>query len=232
MLQIVSSVPGEKINIKSMVQSPSDKFEEIKYIRELIKNNAINTQDEELHNYLGNKFDPVTVDGQVIKPPLIQFDESQTVSVSNGIFEVKGTSPYSKVKELKKIDVYLLDLNNKQAGKMWLKLKEAAKNLGITFKEEPNFYPINNYKNFDDFYKYINDYFQKCDEYYSNKQKNETDFIFLFMLEENRENFHYRVFKSVINKFNWSIPTQVVLYNEKKLKNPNLTKFTNILCQI
>ena len=52
------------------------------------------------------------------------------------------------------------------------------------------------------------------------------------MLEENRENFHYRVFKSVINKFNWSIPTQVVLYNEKKLKNPNLTKFTNILCQI
>ena len=231
-LQIVGSVPGEKINIKSMVQSPSDKFEEIKYIRELIKNNAINTQDEELHNYLGNKFDPVTVDGQVIKPPLIQFDESQTVSVSNGIFEVKGTSPYSKVKELKKIDVYLLDLNNKQAGKMWLKLKEAAKNLGITFKEEPNFYPINNYKNFDDFYKYINDYFQKCDEYYSNKQKNETDFIFLFMLEENRENFHYRVFKSVINKFNWSIPTQVVLYNEKKLKNPNLTKFTNILCQI
>ena len=231
-LQIVGSVPGEKINIKSMVQSPSDKFEEIKYIRELIKNNAINTQDEELHNYLGNKFDPVTVDGQVIKPPLIQFDESQTVSVSNGIFEVKGTSPYSKVKEFKKIDVYLLDLNNKQAGKMWLKLKEAAKNLGITFKEEPNFYPINNYKNFDDFYKYINDYFQKCDEYYSNKQKNETDFMFLFMLEENRENFHYRVFKSVINKFNWSIPTQVVLYNEKKLKNPNLTKFTNILCQI
>ena len=231
-LQIVGSVPGEKINIKSMVQSPSDKFEEIKYIRELIKNNAINTQDEELHNYLGNKFDPVTVDGQVIKPPLIQFDESQTVSVSNGIFEVKGTSPYSKVKELKKIDVYLLDLNNKQAGKMWLKLKEAAKNLGITFKEEPNFYLINSYKNFDDFYKYINDYFQKCDEYYSNKQKNETDFIFLFMLEENRENFHYRVFKSVINKFNWSIPTQVVLYNEKKLKNPNLTKFTNILCQI
>ena len=44
--------------------------------------------------------------------------------------------------------------------KQGLKLKEVAKNLGITFKEEPNFYLINSYKNFDDFYKYINDYFK------------------------------------------------------------------------
>ena len=100
-LQIVGIVPGEKTNIKSMVQPPSDKFEEIKYIKELIKNNPINTQDEELLNYLENKFDLVTVDGQEIKPPLIQFDENE---------------------------VYLLDLNISYRRIIWLKLKETSKN--------------------------------------------------------------------------------------------------------
>ena len=47
-----------------------------------------------------------------------------------------------------------------------------------------------------------------------------------------RNYFHYRIFKSVINKFNWSIPTQVILFNDKKMKNQNLSQFTNILCQM
>ena len=54
----------------------------------------------------------------------------------------------------------------------------------------------------------------------------------MFMDFRKKTTFHYRVFKSVINKYNWSIPTQVILYNEKKMNSPNLSQFTNILCQM
>ena len=246
-LQIVGSIPEKKVNIKSMAQTPTQKFEEIKYIRELIKQNALNSQEDELHNYLGNKFDPVTIDGQLIRPPLMQFGEdqdnkNQTVEVSNGIFELMGTSPYSKIKELNKIDIYLLDLNIKQGGKLWNKIKDAGKYLGISFNNEPNFYNIESCQGYNDFNNYINNYFEKYDKYYSkkeeddkdnkDKEKEQIDFIFLFMDEKLKNSFHYSVFKSVINKFSWYIPTQVILYNEHKIKSPNLTQFTNVLCQM
>jgi hypothetical protein len=47
-----------------------------------------------------------------------------------------------------------------------------------------------------------------------------------------KEKFHYKIFKSVINKLGWGIPTQVILYDEYKLQKNNLTQFTNILNQI
>ena len=47
-----------------------------------------------------------------------------------------------------------------------------------------------------------------------------------------KDKFHYNIFKSVINKFDWGIPTQVILYDEKKLYKNNLSQFTNILCQM
>ena len=236
-LQIVGNIFGDTINIKSMVQSPSEKFDEIYYIRDLIKKNAIKSEEDKLNSYLGDKFDPVTVDGQVIMPPLIQFGEdenhkNQMVEVTNGSFDLMGTSPYSKVKELKKIDIYFLDIDLQQGRIIWEKLKEAGKNLGIKFQKDPAFYEIENYKSFEDFDKYLNDYFKKYDKYYSDKKNNETDFIFMFMDFRKKTTFHYRVFKSVINKYNWSIPTQVILYNEKKMNSPNLSQFTNILCQM
>jgi hypothetical protein len=231
-LQIIGNIFGETINIKSIVQSPDQKYEDIYNIRDLIEKNAINSKEEELHNYLGNKFDPVTVDGNIIKPPLIIFDNNQEIEVNNGSFDLIGTSPYSKIKELKKVDIYLLDLNITSGEEIWFKLKDASLNLGITFKNDPTFYNINNYNNFDDFNKYIDDYFTKCDQHYNNKEENETDFIFMFMDKGKRNSFHYRVFKSVINKFNWSIPTQVILFDRKKISNPNLSQFTNILCQM
>ena len=60
------------------------------------------------------------------------------------------------------------------------------------------------------------------------QQKNETDFMILFMWEENRESFHY------LNQLSINLIGlyQLILYNEKNLKNTNLTKFTNILYQI
>jgi hypothetical protein len=236
-LQIVGNIFGDTINIKDMVQSPSEKFDEIYYVRNLIKKNAIKSEEDKLNSYLGDKFDPVTVDGQVIMPPLIKFGEdinhkNQMVEVTNGSFDLMGTSPYSKIKELKKIDIYFLDIDLQQGGKIWEKLKEAGKNLGITFQEEPTFYEIENFKYFEEFDKYLNDYFKKCDEHYKDKKNNETDFIFMFMDYKKKTTFHYRVFKSVINKFNWSIPTQVILYNEKKMNSSNLSQFTNILCQM
>ena len=229
-LQIIGNVFGDKIDIKSLVQKPNEKFNEINKIRNLIEEKAMKSNNEELNNYLGNKFDQLNINGQIILPPLIQFEKT-TKEPHNGSFDLVGSSPYSKIKELNKIDIYLLDLDIGCGQDIWEKLEEASKNLGITFKEKPKFYNINNCPYSDEFEKYIYSYFKEYDDYYNDK-KNETDFIFMFMDFNKRNYFHYRIFKSVINSFNWSIPTQVILYNEKKLKNTNLSQFTNILCQM
>ena len=229
-LQIIGNIFGDKIDIKTLVQKPDEKFNEINTIRNLIEENSMKSNNEELNNYLGNKFDQLNINGQIILPPLIQF-ENITKEPHNGSFDLIGSSPYSKIKELNKIDIYLLDLDMGKGQYIWEKLEEASKNLGITFKQNPKFYNINDCPYSDDFEKYIYSYFKEYDDYYNDK-KNETDFIFMFMDFEKRNYFHYRIFKSVINTFNWSIPTQVILFNEKKLKSTNLSQFTNILCQM
>ena len=231
LLEAVGNIFDEKIDIKPLVQTPYDKYEEIYNVRNLIEDTLYNAKENELHNYLGNKFDPLTVDGQIIKPPLIIFDNKQNVEVINGSFDLKGTQPYSKIKELNKVDIYLLDLDNSAGEIIWNKLYEASKELGITFKQSPTFYQLNNYNVESDFESFVYRYFEEQNSYYSDK-KNETDFIFMFMDNGKKNRFHYKIFKSVINKFNWSIPTQVILYNEKKISKPNLSQFTNILCQM
>ena len=231
LLEIIGNIFKQNINIKKLVQSPSEKLKEINSIRYLIEDQLIKSNQEELHNYLGNKFEPLTISGEIIKPPLILFEKGYEVGPNNGNFDLMGTIPFSKTKELKKIDIYLLDLDNNKGEFIWQLLKEASKELGITFKQEPTFYPIDSFPE-NKFENYISDYFQKVDEYYTDK-KNETDFIFMFMDSRKKNSFHYRIFKSTINKFNWVIPTQVILYDDNKFKRKtNLSQFTNILCQM
>ena len=230
-LEIIGNIFGENINIKSLVQSPFAKLDEINYIRDLIEEKSLNTNQDELHNYLGSKFEPLTIKGQIIRPPLIIFDQNFTVEPSYGSFDFKNTIPFSKTKELKKVDIYLLELEQEKGDFIWQQLKEASKELGITCKEDPKFYHIDSFPE-SKFNDYIYDYFKGVDEYYIDK-KNETDFIFMFMDSRKRNSFHYRIFKSNINKFNWVIPTQVILFDERKfIKKANLSQFTNILCQM
>ena len=230
-LEIIGNIFGENINIKSLVQSPFAKLDEVNYIRYLIEEKSLNTNQDELHNYLGSKFEPLTIKGQIIRPPLIIFDQNLTVEPNYGSFDFKNTIPFSKTKELKKVDIYLLELEQDKGDFIWQQLKEASKELGITFKEEPKFYHIDSFPE-SKFNDYIYDYFKGVDEYYIDK-KNETDFIFMFMDSRKRNSFHYRIFKSNINKFNWVIPTQVILFDERKFsKKANLSQFTNILCQM
>ena len=230
-LEIIGNIFGENINIKSLVQSPFAKLDEVNYIRDLIEEKSLNTNQDELHNYLGSKFEPLTIKGQIIRPPLIIFDQNVTVEPNYGSFDFKNTIPFSKTKELKKVDIYLLELEQEKGDFIWQQLKEASKELGITFKEEPQFYHIDSFPE-SKFNDYIYDYFKGVDEYYIDK-KNETDFIFMFMDSRKRNSFHYRIFKSNINKFNWVIPTQVILFDERKfIKKANLSQFTNILCQM
>ena len=230
-LEIIGNIFGENINIKSLVQSPFAKLDEVNYIRDLIEEKSLNTNQDELHNYLGSKFEPLTIKGQIIRPPLIIFDQNLTVEPNYGSFDFKNTIPFSKTKELKKVDIYLLELEQDKGDFIWQQLKEASKELGITFKEEPKFYHIDSFPE-SKFNDYIYDYFKGVDEYYIDK-KNETDFIFMFMDSRKRNSFHYRIFKSNINKFNWVIPTQVILFDERKFsKKANLSQFTNILCQM
>ena len=228
LLEIIGNITGERINVKEIVQHPNEKYKEINYIRGLIEENVLNSNND----YLGERFDPLKINGQIIKSPLIQFDNDIIHEVYNGSFDLLKTSPYSKTKELNKIDIYLLDLDDEKANIIWGKLKEASIELGITFKKDPTFYPIKDFRDPKEFEDYISNYFQKVDDYY-NKKENATDFIFMFMSSKKKNYFYYKIFKSIINKFNWSIPTQVILYDEKKMSNKtNLSQFTNILCQM
>ena len=247
LLAVVGNVFGDKIDIKDLIQRPNEKLYEIEKIRKLIEKKSIESQKEELHNYLGTKFDPVTIDGQIIRPPLIIFGDNlyKNVGTGNndhGSFDLRGTSPYSKVNELNKIDIYTYGLFKDQYEIIWGKLEEASKELGIVFKQNPTFYQLEEYKEKDGFENYIIDYFNQCDQIYKTKKdessekkgekKEKVDFIFLFMHKKYKDSFHYGIFKSVINKFDWCIPTQVILYDEKKIYKSNLSQYTNILCQM
>ena len=242
LLAVVGNVFGQKIDIKQLIQNPSEKLNEIENIRKLIEKNSIEAQGDELHNYLGTKFDPVTIDGQIIRPPIIIFGDNKTVEIGYGKngygnFDLLGTKPFSKVKELNRIDIYTYGENyEKQYDIIWQKLEEASKQLGIKFNEKPNFYPLEIYDQKEQFESYIENYFNKCDEIYKGKNKDtkrvKVDFIFLFMDRKYKDRFHYSIFKSIINKFDWCIPTQVILYDEKKINKQNLSQFTNILCQM
>ena len=240
LLSVVGNVFGNKIDIKPLIQNPDEKLREIENIRKLIEEKSMDPEEKELHNYLGNKFDPLTIDGQIIKPPLIIFGDSEKEigKVGSGSFDLLGTTPYSKIKVLNGIDIYTYGIDHKdQYEIIWAKLEEASKELGITFNEKPNFFKLDTYEQKEQFEYYINNYFNKYNGYYMGEgekgEKNKkVDFIFLFMDRKYKERFHYSIFKSVINKFNWCIPTQVILYDEKKINKKNLSQFTNILCQM
>ena len=233
LLSVVGNVFGENINIKELIQKPNEKLEEIEGIRKLIELRSSESQEDELHNYLGTKFDPVTVDGQIIKAPIIMFGENKQKMVDvDGSFELIDTSPYGDLKKLKKVDIYTYELVPEQYEFIWGKLEEASKALGIELSK-PTFYDLKAPNQKNQFENYIQDYFKKLDDYYMKKEDSEkTDFIFFFMDRKYKERFHYNIFKSVINKFDWGIPTQVILYDEKKLSKKNLSQFTNILCQM
>ena len=231
LLSIVGNIFGEKLDIKDLIQKPNDKFEEIEEIRKLIQTKSGESQKDELHNYLGTKFEPVTVEGAIIKPPLIIFGENIQKSVDfEGTFDLLKTTPYSEIKKLKKVDIYTYELTKEQSSLIWGKLDEASKELGIELGI-PNFYPLNAPERKDEFEDYINKYFNDYKDYYM-EEKNKADFIFFFMDKRYKDKFHYNTFKSVINKFDWKIPTQVILYDEKKIYKKNLSQFTNILCQM
>ena len=231
-LEIIGNIFKEKIDIKPLIQKPDDKYYEIDDMRYLLEEKARNTGENELHNYLGDKFDPVTIKGQIIKPPLIKFDKDISVEVRNGSFELINTSPYSSVKELNKIDIFLIDLDIRDGEDIWNLLEEASRELGINFRSKPKFYNLNSSKNKEDFEDSLKKSLKEFDSQYSDKN-NCVDFIFMFMDSRNKDNFHYKVFKSVVNEFNWVIPTQVILYSEKNFRKKSvLSQFTNILCQM
>ena len=242
LLAIVGNIFGEKIDIKKLIQHPNEKLGEIEKIRRLIEEKSKESNNVELHNYLGTKFDPVTIDGQILKPPLIIFGDNIMKNSDNGSFDLRNTSPYSNVKKLNKIDIYTFELNQYQYEIIWGKLMEASNELGIKFENPPTFYSLNAPDKKDLFEKYIQEYFNNLNDLYTKTNKEEEskdkkkeekpDFIFFFMDKKYKEKFHYSIFKTVINRYDWCIPTQVILYDEKKMQKKNLSQFTNILCQM
>ena len=241
LLAIVGNAFKENIDIKDLVQNPNQKLNEINRIRILIEEKSKESQKEELHNYLGTKFDPVTVNGQIITPPIIKFGDNKSSEINNGNIQLNDITPYSKIKELNKVDIYTLHLQPDQYEVIWGKLEEASLQLGIKFKVPPTFYSLdppmgNSFRDhIEKYFNELNDHYLNCNKKKENdkEDKPRTDFIFFFMDQSYKDKPYYSIFKSIINKYDWCIPTQVILYNEKKIKySKNLSQFTNILCQM
>ena len=231
-LEIIGNITGEKIDVKELVQRPNEKYYEIDDMRYLLEEKAQQTDEKELHNYLGDKFDPVTINGQIIKPPLMIFGEDKEVEVQNGSFDLVKSSPYSSIKELNKIDIFLIDLDEFAGQDIWNLLEEASKELGINFRSKPDYYQLKSSNHKDDFENSVKNSLKKFDDEFSDTNS-KIDFIFMFMDSRKKNSFHYKVFKSVVNEFNWLIPTQVILYSEKNFRKKSvLSQFTNILCQM
>ena len=172
----------------------------------------------------------MTVDGPIIKAPIIIFGENKQKKVeNNGSFDLLDTSPYGNLKELKKVDIYTYELFPEQYELIWGKLDEASKTLGIKLGK-PTFYDLKPQNQKNQFENYIQEYFNQLNDYYLGKKKDseKTDFIFFLMDRKYKDKFHYNIFKSVINKFDWGIPTQVILYDEKKFYKKNLSQMNYI----
>lgn len=240
LMETVGNLFNDPINVRDLVQSPSAKYDEIENIRneiEYIRNNKEKYSEEdkkegELLNYLGNKFIPVEVDGHVILAPMIKFGNNYDRYARNdGTFEMLKTDPFSKNKELSKVDIYLLGIGDREGSFIWNNLIEASKELGITIKCEPEIYTMDVQDKKNDSEEYFNMFFQGLNEKYSDKKKL-IDCMFLFMDSKFKNARFYKYFKSTINKFDWKFPSQVILYDQRKLDKGGLSQFTNILCQI
>lgn len=184
-----------------------------------------NSDIEELYNCLGEKYDNVNIEGQLIQPPHIFFGENIIKKAEKGDIKVVHTTPYNEKNTLDNVYIYVYDLIEDEYNFMCNILRRAAAGLGIQIKN----YEFLNLG----FNKEENSFMDKLKESSKKFQDNLPEFIFFFMNKKYKNDKYYNIFKYFINKLDLAIPSQVILYDENNFDQERiLSQYTNILIQM
>ena len=244
LLYTVGNIKGDRINIKEIIQSPLEKHIEIEAIVSDIKTNGFkhSEKDDSQEDTKKIKFmvesglEPLKVKAAVLDPPYLLFGKgiTKTVDKDRGSFEVREICPISDSYSLNHILVLYFNIEESKAGTIYNLLLKGSQEMGIKMAETPSVVGIN-VNNTEDFDIKINELLEGVKERDDKNKKNKENFdcIFLFMDQKDKTKSYYSKFKKAMNKLDWKLPTQVVLYNPNKMeKGLNLSQFSNILSQI
>ena len=231
-LYVVGNLFQKRINIKKLVERPFEKYKKILDVsKELKQVKQENSNDNLIETIISGNFKQKEIKAYKLKEPIIEFGNNIERKVEhNGSFDMINTVPYSNIK-LQSIEIYLLGVNNPNGEFLYNQLIEAGSNLGIKLTSEPIVIPIPDDILDEALYNFLKEEMEKYKEY---DKKKEISISFLFLSDKYKDRYKY--FKRAFNDSERKIPTQVILFNDKRDKekdsNKLLSKFTNILCQV
>ena len=194
--------------------------------------NIVHNNNEQQSQHIENCIDfsslkPVTVTGYVLQDPVILFkDSKQEICSDEGRFDLVNRTPLKEKDTLQLIEIFLIGLSMEHGGLIYSKLLEAASGLGIYLPESPSVTTI-------DITKYRQILPQLLSEFkkqISEKQRSNPKVMFFFL--PRKDNALYSFIKNTLNNSGLKVPSQVIVYNERKINSPNLSLFTNVLAQI
>ena len=231
-LYVVGNLFQKRINIKKLVERPFEKYKKILDVsKELKQVKQENSNDNLIETIISGNFKQKEIKAYKLKEPIIEFGNNIERKVEhNGSFDMINTVPYSNIK-LQSIEIYLLGVNKQNGEFLYNQLIEAGSNLGIKLTSEPIVIPIPDDILDEALYNFLKEEMEKYKEY---DKKKEISISFLFLSDKYKDRYKY--FKRAFNDSERKIPTQVILFNDKREKekdsNKLLSKFTNILCQV
>lgn len=229
-LLIVGNITQTRVNVKSLIQTPSQKLNIIMSVRKEIQHQYSRDKQEQLgmNNIIDCELKPLELWGKVITKPSIEFNgvEGGKLKVtSKGAFDVAEIAPTKQVSLGKTIRLFIVGINSNVAESMYRNLQKAGEAMGIKI-DEPIVDDITNYFDSDSAENDLTEYFKKKID------KNDNDVVLLFFMS-NRYKTVYKLIKNALNLTELKVVSQVILYNPKKMENSgNLSLYTNVLAQI
>ena len=239
-LQIVGNIDEQKIDMKQLIEPPYIKHEKIHQVRASLENvyynithnNNNNNNEQQNNQQMENCIDfsslkPVEVTGYVLKDPEIKFkDDKKEIRSDEGRFDLVNNKPCKKIPDLELIEIFLIGLDMEHGGLIYSKLLEAASSLGIELPESPSVTTIDITKYKQILPQLLSEFKQQVSE----KKRPNPKLIFFFL--PRKDPAMYSFIKNTLNNSELKTPSQVIVYNEKKMNSPNLSLFTNVLAQI
>lgn len=230
-LYVVGNLFEKRINVKYLVQNPITKFNNIITIKKEIEESRENLNNEYIENTIIRDLTAKEVQAYQLNHPIIEFKNESRYVEENGSFDMMNTKPYSGEANLNSIEVFLYGINQQDGQFLYNQLGEAGHSLGITITNNPFVETISSDLSKENLYEFL---LNKMNALKESDKENKILITFLFLNYRFKDEYKY--FKRAFNDSERKIPTQVILYNEKKDKgkdsNKLLSKFTNILCQV
>lgn len=226
-LLIVGNAYNIRINQKKLIEGPDISYQKMISVKDEIKEVSKNIKftEKNILNMVDINLNPVNVTGKLLRKPNIFSKDNLKIDLGReGEFDLKGISPDEDL-ENGKFYVFLVDLEKNQGKVLCDLLKKAAEGLNIKIQIEPSFFNLSKNSNFQQNLNQNLNYIRNELE----NQKNLKDNMIFFFLNYSSKQL-YPVIKQTIIKSNIKVPSQIVVYDTRKLQN--LSKYSNILNQI